>query len=104
MSASEADFDIFRAIADPNRRQIIAALADGPLAVHEISSRFPISRPAISKHLRLLSEAGLVEHRRRGKENIYALDRAPFEALADWLSLYWSGRLQILKRISEGDS
>ena len=104
MSAGDTDFDVFRAIADPSRRAIIAALADGPLAVHEISSLFPISRPAISKHLRLLGEAGLVEHRRRGKENVYALDPAPFAELADWLDLYWSGRLQLLKRIAEGDS
>ena len=104
MAADESGFDVFRAIADPNRRLIIAALAERPLAVHEISTRFPISRPAISKHLRLLGEAGLVAHRRRGKENVYALDPAPFAALADWLGLYWSGRLQLLKRIAEGDS
>ena len=104
MSAFEADFDVFRAIADPNRRRIIAALAEGPMAVHEISDRFPISRPAISKHLRLLGEAGLVAHRPRGKENVYALDPAPFGEIADWLSHYWSGRLQLLKRIAEGDS
>ena len=104
MTAGESEFDVFRAIADPSRRRIIAALAHGPLAVHEISRLFPISRPAISKHLRLLGEAGLVQHRRRGKENVYALDPAPFAELADWLGLYWSGRLQLLKRIAEGDS
>jgi DNA-binding transcriptional ArsR family regulator len=104
MTAGETEFDVFRAIADPSRRRIIAALAERPLAVHEISSLFPISRPAISKHLRLLGEAGLVEHRRRGKENVYALDPAPFAELADWLGHYWSGRLQLLKRIAEGDS
>ena len=104
MVANEPQADIFRAIADPNRRLIIAALSDRPMAVHELSSRFPISRPAISKHLRLLGEAGLVEHRRRGKENVYALDREAFAELADWLGRYWSGRLRLLKRSAEGDS
>ena len=103
MASTESGTDVFRAIADPNRRLILAALADRPLAVHELSGRFAISRPAISKHLRLLGEAGLVGHRRRGKENVYVLNRDAFADLADWLGRFWSGRLDMLKRVAEGD-
>ena len=104
MTTGATDFDVFRAIADPSRRRIIAALADGPLAVHEISSLFPISRPAISKHLRVLSEAGLVSSSRRGRRNIYRLEPEPLEAVRRWLEGFWRDRLVILKRLAEGDS
>jgi DNA-binding transcriptional ArsR family regulator len=104
MTRCEPESDVFKAIADPTRRLILAALADRPLAVHELSGRFPISRPAISRHLRLLGQAKLVGHGRRGKENVYTLNRDAFAELADWLGGFWSGRLELLKRIAEGDS
>jgi DNA-binding transcriptional ArsR family regulator len=93
--------DPFWAIADPTRRQILAALSDRPLAVHEIAARFDVSRPAISKHLRVLSEAGLVAARRAGKENLYELRVEAFAPVADWLGGFWSGRLAALKAMAE---
>ena len=92
---------VFKAIADDTRRQIIAALADGPLPVHEVAARFSVSRPAVSKHLRVLNEAGLVRVARSGKENLYALNAAPLEEVLDWLTRFWSDRLALLKALSE---
>lgn len=93
--------DPFRAMADPVRREILAAVAERPLAVHEIAQRFAISRPAISKHLRVLSEAGLVTARRAGKENLYELRLEAFAPVAEWLGRFWGGRLATLKALAE---
>lgn len=93
--------DPFRAIADPTRREILSALAERPLAVHEIAERFDVSRPAISKHLRILGEAGLVASTRSGKENLYELRAEAFAPVAEWLGGFWSGRLDLLKRMAE---
>jgi DNA-binding transcriptional ArsR family regulator len=68
------------ALADPTRESIVRVLAEGERSVGEIAEQLPVSRPAVSKHLRLLESAGLVTHRSEGKRNLYAL--AP-EALAD---------------------
>lgn len=92
---------VFKAVADGTRREIIAALAEGPLPVHALAARFAVTRPAISKHLRILGEAGLVRASRSGKENVYRLDEAPLRELADWLGRFWGGRLLTLKQLAE---
>ena len=92
---------IFKALADETRRDIIVALADRPMPVHEVSARFDMSRPAVSKHLKVLWEAGLVRARRSGRENVYELDRAPLTEVTDWLSRFWAGRLETLKNLAE---
>lgn len=94
---------IFRAIADPTRRAIVAALSAQPLPVHEVAKRFSISRPAVSKHLRILSDAGLVSASRAGKANVYRLHPEALEEVAEWLGGFWSGRLLQLKRLVEGN-
>jgi len=91
----------FRALADDTRRAIIETIAARPLPVHEIAERFAISRPAVSKHLRILAEAGLVRADRRGKENVYALDPRPLAEVREWIELYWAGRLATLKDLAE---
>lgn len=96
--------DVFSAIADETRREIVLGLSKRPMAVHEIADRFDISRPAISKHLRVLMESGLVTARRTGKENVYDLRPEAFQEVADWLSLFWSARLHLLKRLAEKDA
>ena len=74
---------IFRAIADPTRREILNLLRVGPHAVGEIAGNFRTSRPAISKHLRLLKSAGLVIARQRGTANICELNARPLTAVHD---------------------
>ncbi|MGH6910480.1 MAG: ArsR/SmtB family transcription factor [Phenylobacterium sp.] len=104
MSAAEPAEPVFAAIADPTRRRILEMLRSQPEAVQDIADRFDISRPAISRHLRVLTEAGLVQSRAEGRHNVYALQPEPFAAVRDWLDGFWNERLSLLKRISEGDA
>jgi DNA-binding transcriptional ArsR family regulator len=76
------------ALADPVRRAIVERLADGEVGAGEIAAMFPISRPAISRHLRVLREAGLVRSRVAGQQRIYALDRRPLAELDAWLGRF----------------
>jgi len=76
------------ALADPVRRAIVERLADGEVGAGEIAAAFPISRPAISRHLRVLREAGLVTSRVAGQQRIYALDRRPLAELDAWLERF----------------
>ena len=92
---------VFKAVADGTRRDIIVALAEGPLPVHALAARFAVTRPAISRHLRILGEAGLVRASRSGKENVYRLEESPLRELLDWLGRFWSGRLGTLKALAE---
>jgi DNA-binding transcriptional ArsR family regulator len=97
---------IFRAIADPTRREILNLLRERPHAVGEIAGNFSTSRPAISKHLRLLKSAGLVIARQRGTANICELNARPLLAVNDWLRNYqtfWKATLRDLKKYVEED-
>jgi DNA-binding transcriptional ArsR family regulator len=76
---------IFRGIADPLRRAILDLLRARPRPVEEIARHFPVSRPAISKHLRVLREAGLVVEERAGRQRFYALAAAELAVARDWL-------------------
>lgn len=87
------------ALADPVRRALVDLLAGGELAAGELAGRFPVSRPAISRHLRVLREAGLVTARAEGKRRLYALDPGPLKELDAWLEPYrelWAQRLDAL--------
>ncbi|HEY7729302.1 MAG TPA: metalloregulator ArsR/SmtB family transcription factor, partial [Gaiellaceae bacterium] len=87
------------ALADPTRREIVDLLADGELDAGTIASRFPVSRPAVSRHLRVLREAGLVNVRPDAQRRLYALDPAPLAELDAWLARYrvfWANRLDAL--------
>lgn len=84
-STADAAERVFSALADPTRRAILERLAESPLPVHDVAASFPWSRPAISRHLRVLREAGLVHEERRGRERVYAVDRARLEPVASWL-------------------
>ncbi|WP_342744043.1 metalloregulator ArsR/SmtB family transcription factor [Geodermatophilus pulveris] len=87
------------ALADPTRRALLGLLVPGELAAGELAARFPVSRPAISRHLRVLREAGLVRSRVQGRRRLYALDPRPLRELDDWLAPYrdlWARRLDAL--------
>ncbi len=87
------------ALADPTRRALVDLLARGEVAAGELAGRFPVSRPAISRHLRVLREAGLVRSRVEGRRRLYALDPRPLRELDDWLEPYrdlWAQRLDAL--------
>ena len=78
--------DPFAALADPVRRDLVVMLARGPARVVDLTARQDISRPAVSRHLRLLTEAGLVTAEDRGRERHYRLERAGLAAVHDWLA------------------
>jgi DNA-binding transcriptional ArsR family regulator len=106
MASSAAKHDVFQAIADPTRRQLLRLLGDGELAVTAISRHFPMSRTAVSKHLRILAEAGLVKETKAGRETRYRLDAEPLQELRRWLAYYeryWENKLAALKRFVEED-
>jgi DNA-binding transcriptional ArsR family regulator len=97
---------IFRAIADPTRREILNLLRQRPLTVGEIASNFHTSRPAVSKHLRLLKSAGLVIVHERGTVNMCELNARPLRAVNEWLrdyEAYWKETLRGLKQYLEAD-
>jgi DNA-binding transcriptional ArsR family regulator len=92
---------VFQAIADPTRRAILDRLREGELAVNEIASRFEVSRPAISKHLRVLHQAHLVQEAREGRNRVYRLNPEPLRELDRWLDRYrrfWILNLLNLKK------
>jgi DNA-binding transcriptional ArsR family regulator len=79
---------VLEALADPVRRAILEQLADGEVGAGVIAAAFPVTRPAISRHLRVLREAGLVTSRVHGQQRIYALDRRPLAELDAWLERF----------------
>ncbi|WP_040207581.1 ArsR/SmtB family transcription factor [Neobacillus jeddahensis] len=106
MAAASAKHDVFQAIADPTRRRLLKLLSNQEMPVTAISEHFPISRTAVSKHLKVLSEAGLVKERKVGRETRYKLEPDPLVELKDWLQyfeLFWENKLNALKRFVESD-
>jgi DNA-binding transcriptional ArsR family regulator len=81
--------DPFEALADPNRRLLVERLGDGPHRVGELAAGLPISRPAVSRHLRLLREAGLVVVERQGRRHLYRLDEAGADEIRRYLERVW---------------
>jgi predicted ArsR family transcriptional regulator len=88
MSNQSADA-VFDALGEPVRRRILELLHDGPSAVGQLAERLPVGRPAVSKHLRVLSGAGLVEHRSAGTRNLYVLAPGGMAAAQQWLVATW---------------
>ncbi|MFC5732736.1 ArsR/SmtB family transcription factor [Cytobacillus gottheilii] len=85
---SAVKHDVFQAIADPTRREVLRLLANEELPISKISDHFPISRTAVAKHLHILSEAQLVTGKRVGREKIYTLHPEPLTEVQQWLSYY----------------
>jgi len=105
-ASSAAKPDVFQAIADPTRRGVLRLLGDRELPLKEISGRFPMSRTAVSKHLRVLSDAGLVRERKVGRETRYRLDADPLRELKNWLGFYerfWDNKMEALRRYVEDE-
>src|SRR5580693_9117755 len=92
MSNQAADL-VFDALGEPVRRRILELLHDGPTPVGRLAERLPVGRPAVSKHLRVLSNAGLIEHRTVGTRNLYALAPEGMVAAQQWFVDTWDGVL-----------
>jgi DNA-binding transcriptional ArsR family regulator len=94
----------FSALAEPRRREILRVLADRELAAGDIAARFDVTRPAISQHLSVLREAGLVEERRAGTRRHYRVRTAGLEPVRAWLEAFWDERLDALKAAAEDEA
>jgi DNA-binding transcriptional ArsR family regulator len=96
----------FSALADPTRRAVLDLLRRGSLPAGRIAQAFPVSRPAISKHLRLLRRAQLVRERREGRRRLYQLNPEPLKAVDSWLNnyrIFWQMNLADLKAFVEAE-
>lgn len=97
-------YDVFQAIADPTRRRLLALLDDQEKSVSTLSGHFAMSRTAVSKHLRVLRDAGLVKERKVGRETRYRLNPTPLVEVKDWLSYFerfWANKMGDLKAFVE---
>lgn len=103
LNEKKQERDVYVAIADPTRRKLLRMLADAEeLPLHEIIPEFQMGRTAVSKHLAILKEAGLVADRKVGRETRYRLIAAPLQEIKDWLSFYekfWMGNMERLKKL-----
>src|SRR3954468_23355048 len=91
------------ALGEPTRRAIFERLADGPLAVGEIAAGLPVSRPAVSQHLKVLKQAGLVRDEAAGTRRLYSVDLYGVEALRAYFDRFWTQALQAFKAAAEHD-
>ncbi|HEY7632586.1 MAG TPA: metalloregulator ArsR/SmtB family transcription factor [Thermoleophilaceae bacterium] len=89
------------ALGDPTRRAIFERLAEGPSPVGELAKDLPVSRPAVSQHLKVLKEAGLVTDRQEGNRRLYQLDPAGIGALRAYLDQFWNQALAAFKEAAE---
>lgn len=105
-SSATAELElVLRAISDPNRRRMIEVLSDGPAAVSEIHRDFEMTQPAVSQHLKVLGEAGLVESRPQGRRRIYHLRAEALVGVYDWVTRYehfWDRRFERLGALLDG--
>jgi DNA-binding transcriptional ArsR family regulator len=95
---------VFHALADPTRREILDLLRSTERSAGDLADRFPVSRPAVSRHLRVLRSAGLVAHRKEAQSRLYRLEPEALREVDRWLDNYrvfWTARMQDLKRYVE---
>lgn len=103
-SADVAKNKIFQALADPSRRAIFEALTRGEAAVKDLTARFDISQPAVSQHLAILKDAGLVNARREGRCVYYRVEPRGMQPLVDWIAHYrafWAEHVDRLEQLLE---
>jgi DNA-binding transcriptional ArsR family regulator len=113
MARAATTTDAFNAVAEPRRRQILDALADGERPVNDLVAQLGLAQPQVSKHLKVLREVGLVDVRNEGRQRVYRLYGPSLKPIHDWVKTYersWSERfdamdvvLQDLKQKEEGD-
>ena len=97
---------VFRAIADPTRRSIMTMLSAGERSLNEISAQYEMTRPAVTKHLKILQEGGLIRVRAKGRERLHALQPEALKTVSDWVSFFsqfWDEKLADLKQVVEAD-
>ena len=106
MAKKTETIDPFRAVADSTRRAVLDLLASNELTVNELVDQFRMSQPAISQHLRVLRQAGLVKDRRVGRKRVYQIRPEQLKPISEWVSQYerfWKQKLRKLGKFSESD-
>jgi DNA-binding transcriptional ArsR family regulator len=93
----------FAALADPTRREVFERLAHGPRSVGELAAHLPVSRPAVSQHLKVLKAAGLVVDRPEGARRVYQIDPQGLGQVRAWLDRFWDEALEAFKAEAEKD-
>ena len=99
MARPAVNWDVYKAIADDNRRIVLDILAQGPQPVSAILMRVELSQPALSQHLKILRDVGLVQQRRKGRQQMYSLNPKPLREVSDWIVHYqefWTEKLAAL--------
>ena len=99
--------DVFRVLANPVRRQILASLREGPRAVNDLAGEFELGRPAISEHLQVLRQARLVREEPRGQQRFYHLEPLPLAEVSEWLhpfERYWRDRMRALRGVLDEEA
>jgi DNA-binding transcriptional ArsR family regulator len=104
MANAHSAIDSFAALGDPTRRTIFERVASRPSSVGNLAQGLPVSRPAVSQHLRVLKEAGLVSETPDGTRRIYRLDPRGIAAMRDWLDAHWSAALAAFKDFANADA
>jgi ArsR family transcriptional regulator, arsenate/arsenite/antimonite-responsive transcriptional repressor len=94
----------WKAVADDSRRQVLVLLKDGEKSPSEIATHFDFSLPALSTHLRVLRDAGLVKERKEGQRKLYSVNRDGMSEMIDFLDMFWDERLRSLKQFAESKS
>jgi DNA-binding transcriptional ArsR family regulator len=94
---------VLDALGDPTRRRVLELLREGPRAVVDIAADLPVSRPAVSQHLRVLKGADLVTERREGARHLYSIDAEGLAALRTYLESYWQNALAAFKEAADHD-
>lgn len=103
LAMTDGEDEVWAALADRTRRAIVAQLAEGERAVGELAAVLPVSQPAVSQHLKVLKDLGLVSDRAEGTRRIYRLDEAGVVALRDQLDAFWRQTLSGLERLAEDE-
>ena len=103
MTYSSAAIKAFGALGDPTRRDIFERLARGPSAVGDLAQGLPITRPAVSQHLRVLKEAQLVTETPEGTRHIYRIDPRGIAAMREWLDAHWAKSLDAFKDFADAE-
>lgn len=104
MTYGSSALDSFAALGDPTRRAIFERVAARPTSVGELARGLPVSRPAVSQHLRVLKDAGLVRETAEGTRRIYRLDPRGIGAMRDWLEAHWSAALEAFKDFADAET
>ncbi len=99
-----ANEDPIATLADPSRKRIFELLKSGPMHVGRIAEHLPISRPAVSQHLKVLKDAGLVQEAREGNRNAYSIDPKGLAAMQRWIDQFWGDALSAFKDQAETTS